>query len=247
MLTLVQELSDSAETNFVWTSEKIVSVVPLILSSSYHFPSFSKTVKEEIIRKNLHKKESRALLQGLFLSAGSLIISNGRLSFSISSDSEEVINHTRQKLIEVFGEIDVQIAKLVKNFKNKERYELSVVADENDRILKELGILQEDEEGEPHISDVCDKSFLKTNDTMLAFLTGVFLGTGTVSVPTESSEKRRYGYHFEIDFVSKEQADIVLEIFSILRMKSCSYEISLFEYAAGTIVKPTEYVTHAIV
>ena len=176
--------------------------------------SFSKTVKEEIIKKNLYKKESLSLLQGLFLSAGSLIISNGRLSFSLSSDSEDVMNYTRQKLIDVFGQIDIQITKLVKNFKNKERFELSVVGDDNEKILKTLGILQEDEEGEPHISEVCDKSFLKTKDTMLAFLTGVFLGTGTVSVPTESTEKRRYGYHFEIDFVSKNQADIALEIFS---------------------------------
>lgn len=176
--------------------------------------SFSKTVKEEIIRKNLYKKEPLALLQGLFLSAGSLIISNGRLSFSLSSDSEDVINYARQKLIEVFGQIDIQITRLVKNFKNKERFELSVVGDDNEKILRKLGILQEDEDGEPHISEVCDKSFLKTNDTMLAFLTGVFLGTGTVSVPTETAEKRRYGYHFEIDFVSKNQADIALEIFS---------------------------------
>lgn len=176
--------------------------------------SFSKTVKEEIIRKNLYKKEALSLLQGLFLSAGSLIISNGRLSFSLSSDSEDVINYTRQKLIDIFGQIDIQITKLVKNFKNKERFELSVVGDDNEKILRRLGILQEDEEGESHISEVCDKSFLKTNDTMLAFLTGVFLGTGTVSVPTETAEKRRYGYHFEIDFVSKNQADIALEIFS---------------------------------
>lgn len=176
--------------------------------------AFSKTVKEEIIRKNLYKKEPLSLLQGLFLSAGSLIISNGRLSFSLSSDSEDVINYTRQKLIDVFGQIDIQITKLVKNFKNKERFELSVVGDDNEKILRKLGILQEDEEGESHISEVCDKSFLKTNDTMLAFLTGVFLGTGTVSVPTETAEKRRYGYHFEIDFVSKNQADIALEIFS---------------------------------
>lgn len=42
--------------------------------------SFSKTVKDEIIRKNLYKKEPLSILQGLFLSAGSLIISNGKLS-----------------------------------------------------------------------------------------------------------------------------------------------------------------------
>ncbi len=176
--------------------------------------SFSKTVKEEIIKKNLYKKHPRSLLQGLFLSAGSLVISNGSLSFSLSSDNEEVITYASQKLIEVFGEIDLQVSKLVKNFKNKERFELSVYGEHNDKILKGLGILTENADGEQEISETCDKSFLKSNDTSLAFLTGVFLGTGTISVPTETAEKRRYGYHFEIDFVSKEQADIALEIFS---------------------------------
>lgn len=176
--------------------------------------SFSKTVKDEIIRKNLYKKEPLSILQGLFLSAGSLIISNGKLSFVVSTDSEEVTNYLKQKLSEVFGDVDVQIAKIVKNFKNKERFDLSVGEEFNDKILKELGIISVDELGETQISDVCDKSFLKSNDKMLAFLTGVFLGTGTISVPQETAEKRRYGYHFEIDVVSKDQASLIAEIFS---------------------------------
>jgi len=176
--------------------------------------SFSKTVKEEIIRKNLYKKEPKALLQGLFLSAGSLIISNGKLSFVISNESEEVIGYVKQKLKDVFGEVEAQIVKVVKSFKKKERFELAVAEEFNDVILKELGVISVDEQGSTHISDVCDKSFLKNKDKMLAFLTGVFLGTGSISVPSETAEKRRYGYHFEIDVISKEQADIVAEILS---------------------------------
>ena len=176
--------------------------------------SFSKSVKDEIVRKNLYKKEPLALLQGLFLSAGSLVISNGRLSFVVSTDSEEVTNYLKQKLTEVFGDVDVQIAKVVKNFKNKEKYDLSVSDEFDNKVLTELGIVSVDEQGDTQISDVCDKSFLKSEDKMLAFLTGVFLGTGTISVPQETSEKRRYGYHFEIDVVSKKQADLIAEIFS---------------------------------
>lgn len=176
--------------------------------------SFSKKVKDEIIKKNLYKKEPLAILQGMFLSAGSLVISDGRLSFVVSTDSEEVTLFLKQKLVDVFGDIEIQIVKVVKNFKNKERYELAVEGSDNERILKTLGIISVDEQGGTQISDVCDKSFLKSNDKMLAFLTGVFLGTGTLSVPQETAEKRRYGYHFEIDVVSKEQADLIAEIFS---------------------------------
>ena len=176
--------------------------------------SFSKIVKDEIVKKNLYKKEPLALLQGLFLSAGSLIISNGKLSFVLSNESEEVILHAKQKLVEVFGDVNVQISSVVKNFKNKERFDLMVDEEFNQTILKTLGIVSVDENGDTQISDTCDKSFLKTNDKMLAFLTGVFLGTGTLSVPQETIGKRKYGYHFEIDVVSKAQVDLIAEIFS---------------------------------
>lgn len=176
--------------------------------------SFSKTVKNEIIKKNLYKKETRAFLQGLFLSAGSLIISNKKISFVISNESEDVILNLKQKFVELFGELDIQIVKIVKSFKNKERFEFSIKGDGSEFVLKELGIMRTDEDGNTELSDVCDKSFMKTKDRMTAFLTGVFLGSGSLSVPQESAEKRKYGYHFEMDVISKDQADIVADIFS---------------------------------
>ncbi|MBR7172545.1 MAG: DNA-binding protein WhiA [Clostridia bacterium] len=176
--------------------------------------SFSKTVKDEIIKKNIHKAQTKAIVQGLFLSSGSLIISGGRLSFLVSNESESVILYLKQKLIELYGDIEIDIVQIVKSFKNKERYELSVQEDYNDKILRDLGIIQETADGETFFSDVCDKSFVKSQETMQAFLTGVYLGSGSLSVPTETSEKRKYGYHMEIVMTSKEQVDLIAEILS---------------------------------
>ena len=176
--------------------------------------SFSKSVKNEIIKKNIHKKETLALLQGLFLAAGSLIISNKKLSFILSNESEEVVVCAKQKLLELFEDADIQIVNIVKSFKTKERFELAVEGDYNEKILKALGIIFQDADGNQEISDVCDKSYLQTTEKMLAFLTGLFLGSGSLSVPCETTEKRKYGYHFEIDMSSKTQADIVADIFS---------------------------------
>ena len=176
--------------------------------------SFSKSVKDEIIKKNIHKAETKAIVQGLILSAGSLVISSGRLSFFVSNDSENVILYLKQKLIELFGNIEIDVVQIVKNFKNKERFELSVQEDYNETILKEIGIISFNREGEMLFSDVCDKSFTLSEKKMQAFLTGVFLGSGSVSVPTETTEKRKYGYHFEIVMSSKEQVDLIAEILS---------------------------------
>ena len=176
--------------------------------------SFSKEVKDEIIKKNVHKIEAHSLVQGLFISAGSLVISGGKLSFLVSNESENVMECLKQKLVELYGNIEIDISQIVKSFKNKERYELSVQEDYNEPILEDLGIVYKNEEGETLISEVCDKSFMKSEATMQAFLTGVFLGSGTLSVPSESEGKRKYGYHLEIVMTSKEQVDLIAEILS---------------------------------
>lgn len=176
--------------------------------------SVSQEVKDEIIKKNLYKKDIKSLVQGIVLSSGSLIISNGELSFVVSNESENVIELLKNSLILLFGDIEIDIIKVFKNFKNKERFELSVVGSANETILKELAVVSVNEQGEHLFSDVCDKSFMKNEDTMLSFLIGVFLGSGSLSVPHDSDGKKRYGYHFEIDLTSKEQADIVAEIMS---------------------------------
>ena len=176
--------------------------------------SFAKTVKNEIIKKNLFKNEPKALVQGLFLSAGSLVVSGGNLSFLVSNESENVIEFLKSQINKLYGEIDVDIVKLVKNFKSKERFELSVDESQSDNILRDLAIVSTDSEGMTEISEVCDKSFMRTKESMLAFLLGTFLGSGSVSAPSETSEKRKYGYHFEIVMNSKVQADLIAEIFS---------------------------------
>lgn len=176
--------------------------------------SASQEVKDEIIKKNLFKKEFKSLVQGIVLSAGSLIISNGELSFVVSSESENVIELLKNSLNSLFGDIEIDIIKVFKNFKNKERFELSVAGSANDIILKELAVVSINQEGEYQFSDVCDRAFMKNKDSMLAFLIGMFLGSGSLSVPHETEGKKSYGYHFEIDLTSKNQADIVAEILS---------------------------------
>lgn len=177
--------------------------------------SFAKNVKEEIIKKSIFKEEPLSLLQGLFLSAGSLVISNSRLYFLVSNENENVINLVKNYLEKCFDGVQTNIIKVVKNFKQKERFEISVESDEsNDKILKGLGIIK-NIDGENEISDVCDKSFMASENKMLAFLIGMFLGAGTISIPSFELGEKKYGYHFEIVLNSKNQADVVCEIFSM--------------------------------
>lgn len=175
--------------------------------------SFSNVVKQEIIKKNLFKGETKALLQGLFLACGSLIISNGNLSFVLSSENEFVVELLKNQINKLYADCEIDVVGVMKSFKNKQRYELSVDENSNITILRELGIVSFSGD-EMDISDVCDKSYLKSKESSLAFLVGVFLGAGSVSVPINEEGKKKYGYHFEIDVISKNQADIIAEILS---------------------------------
>ena len=170
-------------------------------------------VKLEIIKKNLYKKEMKSLLQGFFVSAGSLILSGGHISFVVSSEIEEVISFVHKNLMLIYPEYDFALAKVVRSFKNKEKFEISSM-EYGEKVLNDLGIVYQDSEGMTQISDVCDKAYLKNEITMKAFLTGLFLGTGSLSVPNTDTKKRAYGYHFEIDVETRNQVDMIAEIFS---------------------------------
>ncbi|MBQ8452002.1 MAG: DNA-binding protein WhiA [Clostridia bacterium] len=176
--------------------------------------TFSKQVKDEIIKKNVFKQETRALVQGLVLSSGSLIISKSGLSFVVSVDSENVVEFLRDNFQKLFPGIEIEIVKLVKSFKNKERFELTVSENFNEKVLVNLGIVKCNTSNEVNYSDVADRAFMKNSNSMMAFLTGMFLGSGTISVPREAEGNRSYGYHFEIDLTTKNQADLISEILS---------------------------------
>ena len=175
--------------------------------------SVSGSIKKEIIKKNPFKNQEKSILQGVFLSCGSLIVSKEGVKFSLSSDFEELINFTKLVLEKRYVGSSFDASKVVRSFKNKERFEL-YSKDKGDEILKDLGILLVDNDGLMTISDIGDKSFMKNELEMKAFLAGLFLGSGTLSIPSESSQKKTYGYHFEINLQTKNQASLVSELFS---------------------------------
>lgn len=175
--------------------------------------SVSGNIKLEIIKKNLYKLQDKSILQGFFIASGNLIVSNDGIGFSVSSEIEEVINYFKALLEKRYPFAEFEVKKVVRSFKNKERFELSASSG-SEEILRDLGIIFKDKEDLTQISDDGDKAFMKNETEMKAFLTGLFLGSGSMSVPSENESKKTYGYHFEVNLQTKNQADIVSEIFS---------------------------------
>ena len=85
--------------------------------------SLSGNIKCEIIKKNPFKNQEKSVLQGVFLSCGSLIVSKDGVKFSISSELEEFVELCRLLLESKYNGASFDVSKVVRSFKNKERFE----------------------------------------------------------------------------------------------------------------------------
>lgn len=176
--------------------------------------SFSREVKDEIVQKAGAKADAKALLGGLLVSSGSLVISDGELAFCVSNENENIINLAKKKIEELGIDANIKISRVSTSFKQKEKIELTVTGFSAKNILFELGFVRE-QNSEIMLCSTGDRAYLKTESLAQSFLIGVFLGSGTLSIPNEDKEKRRYGHHFEMVLEQSEQADMVLEMFCL--------------------------------
>ena len=183
--------------------------------------TFSQKVKEEIIASEIGKGNELSMLAGLILSSGSLKISKQAISFCVSSENEKVIDYL-QKIIELEESgAEINVFKIRHNFKSKERTELDIEDSVGERLLKKCGILELDKNGNRQIN-ILGADFLRIeNEGKIAFLAGLFLGSGSITIPSgfeiekplETSKSS--GYHMEWVSSKSELADLICEELTI--------------------------------
>ena len=176
--------------------------------------SFSKDVKNEILKKNVFRDQTEPFLTGLFLSCGSLTASGSEFNFSLSLDTQETAEFVVQKIAEKFGDGDFKLLRVLKNFGGQEKFELVLPAKHTQEIFKFLGNNPNDWDYDK-IFNFIEKEF-SSKQEMVAFLIGEFIATGTISVPKENTVAENNGYHFEMDFASKKQAELTCQMLSEL-------------------------------
>jgi len=168
--------------------------------------TFSSKVKAEILTENLADGNELAMLCGVILSAGTIVIASKQISFNITSENYELLKYTKKLIERQFPRAIVDLPQAKKSAK---RVTLSIDASSAQEILFDLGILSHDEFGRTSISLVGDSHLIIEKEGKLAYLAGSFLGGGSISVP---STKSNSGYHMEWNFSSLNQASIICEI-----------------------------------
>ena len=139
--------------------------------------TFTEKVKEEIISKRLSQPCCQVSALSAFIrGAGTLLIKNGKIGFEVVSENKKAIDTFSQILKKLFGANPI-FNEVKDKFKNKSKYALSVVDGGSERILRELGIIEEMAHG-AQINLSVDKYLIENECCKRSYL------IGAVSVPT---------------------------------------------------------------
>lgn len=181
--------------------------------------SFSEQVKTEILSKKFKQGCCKmALLSGFLRSAGSLdgtMQSNGVVikGFEFATESILIKDYIKKIIIDLYGEI-VEDTKYVDGMSKKERHILYASNDKAVELLKDLGIISVTEKGGSSIVLGIDKYVIENDCCKKAYILGVFLAVGVITVP-KVDEKSRTGYHLEFAFSNDTLADEFCHLLSL--------------------------------
>lgn len=157
--------------------------------------NFTESVKKEIISKNSFSACCvLAVLSAYVRTAGTLIVKNGKIGFSISADNEECINYIVNFAEKTFGEK----AAVNKSNGKKSRIKAQFLSDSSLKFLIEAGIVVQ-EGNSISLALNIDKYLVEDVCCKKAYVVGAFLGGGSVTVPNENDFSST-GYHLEFVF-----------------------------------------------
>lgn len=164
--------------------------------------NFTEEIKNEIIAIPIIDENERcALLSAFIRTSGSIISKNGYFGFEIITENERTAEFFFDLLEERYGlSLTVSGAKFnVLSGKDKLSFECANA--ETDSILKKIGIIEQDEEGNSLLLGI-DEDIVFDENCKIAYLRGAFLGGGSCTLP-DGGYFSRTGYHFEVVFSNK--------------------------------------------
>ena len=172
--------------------------------------NFSERVKSELLNVKFQGlNERRACLSAFVRSCGTICSEKGLVGFEIplSNDNEKQFVTI---LLRDLYKIDPEIISSVKRGKST----LRLVSEKSADVLCDLKIIEKDESGVA-VKLGIDES-LTQDKTRAAYVRGLFLGSGSVTVPKVGAdeEKNTTGYHLEFVFANYQTATDLCEVLS---------------------------------
>jgi DNA-binding protein WhiA len=164
--------------------------------------NFTSDIKKEIIAV-FHDNEgvsvAKAGLAAFIRTSGVVGNPNGSPSFYIVSETENVADFYMSLFSEVFASELFITHATMNRMSGRDKLILQSPAGKSELVLKELGFLKKSGEIREDISF----SLLRGEAEKIAYIQGVFLGSGSCSLPSEGGKT---GYHLEMVFPTRKSA-----------------------------------------
>lgn len=162
--------------------------------------SFADSVKKELISKNIKETHCKiAFLSGIVRGSGVLFERNGEFGVDFRVGSEECAKYVSNLLKEIF-DYDVREVSVSENVLSKnEKFIITVTGESAYVILKELNILH-DEKGQLTVNFDIFSQYKNNECCLRNFFKGLFIASGTCTVPRGDGKNTNTGYHLEFSF-----------------------------------------------
>lgn len=174
--------------------------------------NFSEEVKAEILQIDYESDCCRhALLSAYLRTAGSVSIIGGKIGFEVTTDNRECADYIVSVVKGLYG-IDPVFLDGKDRPRRKGRIAFRCVGEGSLAVLVDLGLASVDEQGVAVKLNIDE--YLTENDCCkVAYIRGVFLGSGSVTLPSMDSGSST-GYHLEFVFTNYQTATDFCEILS---------------------------------
>ncbi len=177
--------------------------------------SFSSTVKNELCR--LENVDDCCLLSelaaALCLSGLAANAAGGGYNIRITTENAAFARRTYSNIKKLCGinpEVTIRKSKRLKKHASYMLFITSCIGSE--KLMKRTGVVIEDENAQPPMLVIADKTILKRQCCKRAFLRGAFLAGGSISDPEKT-------YHLELTSRTRTQAQELKRILGLFRLR----------------------------
>jgi hypothetical protein len=164
--------------------------------------NFTEEIKDEIIDNGVLGRDcALATLSAFIRTSGSIVVRDGVFGFELVTESEKIAQFFSHLIEENFGFSITNADTKSDLMRGKDKFIFEVINEKTTDLLKELGILGEDENGE-FLSVGIQQFVVKDEASLIAYIKGAFLGGGSCTIPEEGVYSSK-GYHLEFIFTNK--------------------------------------------
>ncbi len=161
--------------------------------------SFTSDVKKEIIAKGIPKAGLTAAISAYLRTSGDIWLVEGSPVFYFVSESERVAEFFTAAFAEAFG-VELFISHATRDkMSGRHKLVMECPKEASATLAKRLGVLNRAGELRQGIA----ASLVADEQTLLAYIQGAFLGSGSCLLPAEGGKT---GYHLEFVFAEKKMA-----------------------------------------